>query len=57
MSQAVERLLCNHEALSSNPSPTEKKKKQKARHWWLTPVILAASEAEIGRVDFLGQPG
>jgi hypothetical protein len=24
-------------------------KKKKARHWWLTPVILATQEAEIRR--------
>jgi hypothetical protein len=26
------------------------KKEKKARHWWLTPVILATQEAEIRRI-------
>jgi hypothetical protein len=29
MAQAVQRLLCKSEALSSNPSPTKKKRKRK----------------------------
>jgi hypothetical protein len=28
----------------------ERKEKRRARHWWLTPVILATQEAEIRRV-------
>jgi hypothetical protein len=28
MPQAIEHWLCKHEALSSNPSPTKKKKKK-----------------------------
>jgi hypothetical protein len=28
VAQAVEHLLCKHKALSSNPSPTKKKKKE-----------------------------
>jgi hypothetical protein len=36
MSQVVEHLPCKHEALSSNPSTAEKKKKEKMRisHTW-----------------------
>jgi hypothetical protein len=28
-----------------------------ARHWWLTPVILATQEAEIRRISVRSQPG
>jgi hypothetical protein len=28
----------------------------KARCWWLTPLILAMREAEIGRIEVLGEP-
>jgi hypothetical protein len=28
----------------------------KARHWWLTPVILATQEAEIRRIEVRRQP-
>jgi hypothetical protein len=31
-------------------------KKNKARHQWLTPVILATQEAEIRRIAVLSQP-
>jgi hypothetical protein len=34
-----------------------KKKKKKARHLWLMPVILAAQEAEIKRITVQSQPG
>jgi hypothetical protein len=27
-----------------------------ARHWWLTPVILATQEAEIRRIEVRSQP-
>jgi hypothetical protein len=27
-----------------------------ARHWWLTPVILATQEAEIRRIGFKASP-
>jgi hypothetical protein len=32
------------------------KKKKKARHWWLTSVILAIQEAEIRRIMVRSQP-
>jgi hypothetical protein len=40
---------CIHEALSSSPNPTQKKKKfvYKARLQELKPIILATQEAEI----------
>jgi hypothetical protein len=28
-----------------------------ARHWWITPVILASPEAEIRKIVVRGQPG
>jgi hypothetical protein len=28
----------------------------RARHWWLTPVILATQEAEIRRIEVRSQP-
>jgi hypothetical protein len=31
-------------------------KKKKARHWWLTPIILATREAEIRRIVVQRQP-
>jgi hypothetical protein len=31
VAQAKERLLCKHEALSSNPGPTKKKKRKKKK--------------------------
>jgi hypothetical protein len=34
-----------------------KKKKKKARCWWLKPVILATQEAEIRRSSVRSQPG
>jgi hypothetical protein len=54
----VEHLPSN---LSSNPSTTKKKKKAKQKNntinrasgrLWLTPVILAAQDAEIRRIEF-----
>jgi hypothetical protein len=34
-----------------NPQHWKKeKKKERARHWWLTSVILATQEAEIRRI-------
>jgi hypothetical protein len=35
----------------------KKKKKKKARSQWLTSVILATQEAEIGRIKVRSQPG
>jgi hypothetical protein len=32
------------------------KNKQKARHWWLKPVILAVQETEIRRITVQCQP-
>jgi hypothetical protein len=41
------------------PSKTKikKKKEEEARHWWLTPVILATQEAEIRRITVQSHPG
>jgi hypothetical protein len=36
---------------------TQHKKGWWARHWWLTPVILATQEAEIRRIMVGSQPG
>jgi hypothetical protein len=33
------------------------KKKKRARHWWLTSVILASQEAEIWKIAAQSQPG
>jgi hypothetical protein len=33
------------------------KTEEKAKHWWLTPVILATPEAEIRRIKVGGQLG
>jgi hypothetical protein len=32
------------------------KGRQRARYWWLTPVILATWEAEISRIQIQSQP-
>jgi hypothetical protein len=67
VAQAVERLLCKHEALSSLYTlvsfPSLKKvtkhlinNLKEARRQWLTPVILATWEAEIRRIMVRGQP-
>jgi hypothetical protein len=46
------------QALSSNPSSTQKKKKKNfAGHWWLAPVILATQEAEVRWIVVLSQSG
>jgi hypothetical protein len=31
-------------------------KKERARHWWLTPVTLATQETEVRRIAVQGQP-
>jgi hypothetical protein len=33
-----------------NSGFVKRSKSKAARHWWLTPVILATGEAEIGRI-------
>jgi hypothetical protein len=30
---------------------------QRARHWWLMPIILATQEAEIRRIEAQSHPG
>jgi hypothetical protein len=49
--QAVELLLCKHEALSSNCAPKIERFIRKFRFigqaWWLTLVISATREADI----------
>jgi hypothetical protein len=35
--------------------PCFKKTKKKVGHWWFTPVIVAAWEAEIGRIKVQNQ--
>jgi hypothetical protein len=50
----VEHLPSKCEALSSNPMP-QKKKPSLARHWWLTPIILAIQKAEIRRIEVQSQ--
>jgi hypothetical protein len=37
--------------------PSLKKRESLARHWWLTPVILATQEAEISRIVVQSQLG
>jgi hypothetical protein len=32
-------------------------KAEKARCWWLMPIILATQEAEIRKIEFQSQPG
>jgi hypothetical protein len=39
-------------SLSSIARPSLKKSITFARHWWLTPVILATQEADIRRIEF-----
>jgi hypothetical protein len=43
VTQAVERLLCKHQSLSSNPNHTKGKKKkvedEAERWWWYTAII------------------
>jgi hypothetical protein len=34
MAKVVERLLCKHRVLSSNPSTTQKKEENKLQRWW-----------------------
>jgi hypothetical protein len=31
-------------------------KKELARHWWLTPIILATQKAEVRRIKVQSQP-
>jgi hypothetical protein len=53
LAQVVKHLLCEGEALISDPSSTKKKKTVHmcAECWWLNPVILATWKAEVRRIS------
>jgi hypothetical protein len=55
MVQAVEHLLCNCEALSSNPSTTKKKKKCQA--WWQALIIPVLRRLRQGDPKFKASLG
>jgi hypothetical protein len=49
MAQVVECQICKHEV---EFKPQSHQKNKRAGHWWVTPIILATWEAEIGKIGF-----
>jgi hypothetical protein len=47
---AQPRLHSEFKASVDYIDPVSKQNKTQTRHWWLTPVILAAQDAEIRRI-------
>jgi hypothetical protein len=56
VAEVVEHMPSKCEALCSSPSTTKKKKKGKLPKY-LTLLILATQETEIGQIEVRGQPG
>jgi hypothetical protein len=53
----VEENLPSHREALSNSRTVKERNKNRVRCWWLTPIILAAQEAEIKKILIQSQPG